>query len=103
MDPNKVEKRGLGKKEEERNTEREQHGETEVRRVKSSEERGRLILGLRLSRKRLHFLFRGHGGVIENWGFRGTRLADNQWHTLVLAIGSHRVSLTVDCRSPVEM
>uniref|UniRef100_A0A3Q3W5M0 Thrombospondin-like N-terminal domain-containing protein n=1 Tax=Mola mola TaxID=94237 RepID=A0A3Q3W5M0_MOLML len=74
----------------------------EASRVKSAE-RGRLLLGLRLSRERLHFLFRSHGGVIEKWRFQGTRLADNQWHTLVLAIDSHRVSLTVDCRSPLEI
>ncbi|XP_075873845.1 thrombospondin-type laminin G domain and EAR repeat-containing protein [Nelusetta ayraudi] len=70
---------------------------------KNRKERGRLILGLRLSRKRLHFLFRGHGGATENWGFGDANLADNQWHTLVLAISGHRVSLTVDCRIPLEI
>lgn len=89
----------------ERSKEKEQHGEKkkekQVRR--GSEERGRIILGLRFSRKRLHFLFRGHGGVVEHWGFQGARLADNQWHTLVLAISSHHVRLTVDCSSPMEM
>lgn len=71
--------------------------------VKSNEERGRIILGLRFSRKCLHFLFKGHGGVLEHWVFRGTRLADNQWHTLVLTVGSQHVRLTVDCNSPLEM
>lgn len=103
MEPKKGEKRGVGEKEKERNTEREQRGGREARQVKNDEEHRRLILGLRLSRKHLHFLFRGHGGVTENWGFQGTRLADNQWHTLVLVVGSHHVSLTVDCRSPLEM
>lgn len=93
----------------ERNKERgvsgeEQHREREKeRRVKSNEQHGRIILGLRFSRKRLHFLFRGHGGVVERRGFRSSQLADNQWHTLVLAIGSHHVRLTVDCRPPLEM
>ncbi|XP_035529573.1 thrombospondin-type laminin G domain and EAR repeat-containing protein-like [Morone saxatilis] len=111
MDSKKGEKRGLGEKEAvndegnilEMNKEGEQHGERKKeRQVKSNKERGRIILGLRLSRKRLHFLFRGHGGVMEHWGFRGARLADNQWHTLVLAIGSHHVRLTVDCSPPLE-
>uniref|UniRef100_I3IYH1 Thrombospondin type laminin G domain and EAR repeats n=1 Tax=Oreochromis niloticus TaxID=8128 RepID=I3IYH1_ORENI len=52
-------------------------------------EHGRLILGLKFSGKRLHFLYKGHGGVVEHWVFRGTQLADSQWHTLVLAVGSH--------------
>uniref|UniRef100_A0A3Q3G0R4 Thrombospondin-type laminin G domain and EAR repeats a n=1 Tax=Labrus bergylta TaxID=56723 RepID=A0A3Q3G0R4_9LABR len=66
-------------------------------------EHGRIILGLRLSRKRLHFLYRGHGGVTEHWVFGGARLADNQWHTLVLAVSRQHVRLTVDCNSPLEM
>lgn len=93
MHPNKEEKGGLEEKD------KRDGGKEE----KDNKEYGHLILGLRISRKRLHFLFRGHQGAIENWIFRGARLADNQWHTLVLAVGSHRVSLTVDCRIPLEM
>ncbi len=112
MEPKKAGDTGEGEKEKEndkgdileRSNEREQHGEKKKeKRVKNREERGRIILGLRFSRKRLHFLYRGHGGVMENWGFRGTQLTDNQWHTLVLAIGSRHVRLTVDCNSPLEM
>uniref|UniRef100_A0A3Q3CKX5 Thrombospondin-type laminin G domain and EAR repeats a n=1 Tax=Haplochromis burtoni TaxID=8153 RepID=A0A3Q3CKX5_HAPBU len=77
---------------------KEQH--SQKTRVKSD---GRLILGLKFSGKRLHFLYKGHRGVVEHWVFRGTQLADSQWHTLVLAIGSHHVKLTVDCSSPVEI
>ncbi|XP_030247174.1 thrombospondin-type laminin G domain and EAR repeat-containing protein-like [Sparus aurata] len=104
MEPKKVEKTGPVQKEED-NNEREQHGvmEKKERRVKNNEERGRIILGLRLSRKRLHFLFQGHGGVVEHWGFRGARLADNQWHTLVLVVDSRQVRLTVDCSLPLEI
>ncbi|XP_070776006.1 thrombospondin-type laminin G domain and EAR repeat-containing protein-like [Enoplosus armatus] len=116
MEPKKVEKRGVVEKEEEndkgnisdRNKERGVSGEErhverkKERRIKSEEDRGRIILGLRFSRKRLHFLFRGHGGVVQHWGFRG-RLADDQWHTLVLAIDSRHVRLTVDCRPPLEI
>ncbi|XP_029349737.1 thrombospondin-type laminin G domain and EAR repeat-containing protein-like [Echeneis naucrates] len=78
----------------------EQKGEQ--KKVKLDEERGRIILGLKFSRKCLHFLFKGHGEVVEHCLFRGTQLADNQWHTLVLTVGNH-VKLTVDCNSPVEI
>lgn len=101
MEPGKVEKRTVVEKE--RNPETKQYRKGKARHVKSKKESERLILGLRLSQKWLHFFFRSNDGVIENWGFRGTFQADNQWHTLVLAIGSHRASLTVDCRSPLEM
>ncbi|XP_070698911.1 thrombospondin-type laminin G domain and EAR repeat-containing protein-like [Pempheris klunzingeri] len=100
MEPKKVGKRGMGIKEED--SDKEESKEKEVR-VKSNEERGRIILGLRFSGKRLHFLFRGRGGVVEHWGFQGTPLADNQWHTLVLAISNDNVRLTVDCGSPLEI
>ncbi|XP_029317039.1 thrombospondin-type laminin G domain and EAR repeat-containing protein-like [Cottoperca gobio] len=108
MEPKKVENKGVGEEEEEnnkgdileRNKERGVSGE---RQVKSNVQRGRVILGLRFSRKRLHFLLRGHGGVLDHWVFRGARLADNQWHTLVLSIGSHHIRLIVDCGSPLEI
>ncbi|XP_054652149.1 thrombospondin-type laminin G domain and EAR repeat-containing protein-like isoform X2 [Dunckerocampus dactyliophorus] len=62
-----------------------------------------LILGLRLSRSRLHLLFKGQRGVIQQSVFRGTRLTDNRWHTLVVSVGGGHVRLTVDCSSPWEM
>lgn len=70
---------------------------------KSREETGRIILGLRFSGKRLHLVFKGQGGTTEHWVLGRARLADNQWHTLVLAVSSHHVRLTVDCNSPLEM
>ncbi|XP_035023134.2 thrombospondin-type laminin G domain and EAR repeat-containing protein-like [Hippoglossus stenolepis] len=73
------------------------------RQFQSNEEHGRIILGLRFSRKCLHFLFKGHGGVVEHWVFRGTELADNQWHTLVLTVTSQHVRLSVDCNPPLEI
>ncbi|XP_060939269.1 thrombospondin-type laminin G domain and EAR repeat-containing protein-like [Limanda limanda] len=73
------------------------------RQFQSNEERGRIILGLRFSRKSLHFLFKGHGGVVEHWVFRGTKLADNQWHTLVLTVTSQHVRLSLDCNPPLEI
>ncbi|XP_071354272.1 thrombospondin-type laminin G domain and EAR repeat-containing protein-like [Trachinotus anak] len=115
MEPKTVEKRAVEEKENDKgdilesNKEKvvsgeEQDGEEKKkkRQSKSNEERGQIILGLRFSRKYLHFLFKGHGGVVEHWVFRGNQLADNQWHTLVLTIGSH-VKLTVDCDPPVEI
>uniref|UniRef100_A0A672Z8Y8 Thrombospondin-type laminin G domain and EAR repeats a n=1 Tax=Sphaeramia orbicularis TaxID=375764 RepID=A0A672Z8Y8_9TELE len=74
-----------------------------LRRSTAAEEHGRIILGLRFSRNRLHFLFKGHAGVVEHWVFRGTGLTDNRWHTLVLAVNSRHVRLTVDCNAPMEM
>ncbi|XP_068436288.1 thrombospondin-type laminin G domain and EAR repeat-containing protein-like [Clinocottus analis] len=116
-EPKQVEKRGVGEEEEEhdegyileRNQERtvsevQGQGEREKkRRVKSNTERGRVILGLRFSKKRLHFLFRGHGGVVERCVFQGAGLDDNRWHTLVLGVDSHHVRLTVDCNTPLEI
>ncbi|XP_040916634.1 thrombospondin-type laminin G domain and EAR repeat-containing protein-like [Toxotes jaculatrix] len=80
-----------------------QGAEKKKKHDKSNEERGRITLGMRISRKCLHFLFKVHGGVVEHWVFQGTRLADNQWHTLVLTIGRQHVRLTVDCNSPLEI
>ncbi|XP_056282906.1 thrombospondin-type laminin G domain and EAR repeat-containing protein-like [Pseudoliparis swirei] len=105
-EPKQVETIGGGEEEEEndkgyileRNKKR-----TKERRVKGREEHGRVLLGLRFSKERLHFLFRGHGGVVEHSLFRGARLADDQWHTLVLSVDSHHVRLTVDCNTPLEI
>ncbi|KAF3701055.1 Thrombospondin-type laminin G domain and EAR repeat-containing protein [Channa argus] len=72
------------------------------RQIKSNEEHGRVILGLKFSRKRLDFLFKGNG-TLEHMEFRGSQLADDQWHTLVLTISSQNVRLTVDCTSPQEI
>ncbi|XP_047467399.1 thrombospondin-type laminin G domain and EAR repeat-containing protein-like [Mugil cephalus] len=112
MEPKKVENRAVEDKEQdgagvvERNKEKGISGEVqqkEKKRARSNGERGRIVLGLRLSRKRLHFLFKGHGDLVEHWVFRGTPMADNKWHTLVLAIGSRHVRLTVDCKAPLEI
>ncbi|XP_034531246.1 thrombospondin-type laminin G domain and EAR repeat-containing protein-like isoform X2 [Notolabrus celidotus] len=87
----------------ERHEDSQQYGEENKRPEKSNEERGQIILGLRFSRKRLHFVYKGHGGVTEHSVFGGARLADNQWHTMVLAVSSQHVRLTVDCNSPLEI
>ncbi|XP_077395803.1 thrombospondin-type laminin G domain and EAR repeat-containing protein [Festucalex cinctus] len=73
------------------------------RRARNNSEHRRLLLGLRLSGKRLHVLFRGQRGVTEQWVFRGAHLDDNRWHTLVLSVGGRHASLTVDCGSPREI
>ncbi|XP_019727911.1 thrombospondin-type laminin G domain and EAR repeat-containing protein isoform X1 [Hippocampus comes] len=72
------------------------------RRARNNAEHRRLLLGLRLSGKRLHVLFRGQRGVTEQWVFRGAHLADDHWHTLVLSVEGRRGRLTVDCGSPRE-
>lgn len=78
--------------------EREEH--TQVKRDGGG---GRVVLGLRLSRNRLHLVFKRHGGFVQHWVFRGIRLVDNQWHTLALTISGRHARLTVDCSSPLEM
>ncbi|XP_071394860.1 thrombospondin-type laminin G domain and EAR repeat-containing protein-like [Centroberyx affinis] len=100
----------VGERKEENRTVEEEKDEEENDRgtnLERNKERdvngGRVLLGLRLVRNRLHFLFKDHGGVAEHWVFRGTRLADNQWHTLVMAVSGGRAKLTVDCSSPLEM
>lgn len=85
----------------ERSEDTQQNEEKENK--KRKEESGRIILGLRFSGKRLHLVYRGHGGVTEHWVLGGARLVDNQWHTLVLAVSSHHVRLTVDCHAPLEI
>lgn len=96
MEPSKLEK--TSDSERERKPERKRSRDKKARK-----EREKLILGLRLSRNRLHFLYRSDGGVVENCKFLSSGLDDNQWHTLILVIDSRRVSLTVDCRAPLEM
>ncbi|KAM6912512.1 thrombospondin-type laminin G domain and EAR repeat-containing protein-like [Xenentodon cancila] len=75
----------------------------EEKHVNSKEEPGRVILGLKVSRKCLHFIFKGHGEAVENRVFRDIQLADSRWHTLVLTVGRHHTRLTVDCNSPLEI
>lgn len=103
MEPKNSEKSDLGNNREGSEGEPADKEMEKKRRVKGGEEHRRLILGLRLSRNRLHVLFKGHMGVVEHWMFRGTPLADNQWHTLVLAVSRQHVRLIVDCSSPQEM
>ncbi|XP_028294144.1 thrombospondin-type laminin G domain and EAR repeat-containing protein isoform X2 [Gouania willdenowi] len=98
MEPNK----GI-KKEKKRDEAdiRKRKKEKDVRQRKATH--GRVALGLKFSRKRLKFFFKGQGEVTEHWVFRGTPLADTQWHTLVLVAGRHHVRLTVDCDPPLEI
>ncbi|XP_029982945.1 thrombospondin-type laminin G domain and EAR repeat-containing protein-like [Sphaeramia orbicularis] len=111
MESKKSGRRGLGEeshkrnvlRDKERGNSREEQQEEKERRSTAAEEHGRIILGLRFSRNRLHFLFKGHAGVVEHWVFRGTGLTDNRWHTLVLAVNSRHVRLTVDCNAPMEI
>ncbi|XP_017272960.1 thrombospondin-type laminin G domain and EAR repeat-containing protein isoform X1 [Kryptolebias marmoratus] len=71
--------------------------------IRKHEEPGRVILGLKLSQSGLHFFFKGQEEAVKRWVFRGTPLADNQWHTLVFVIDHHHMRLTVDCKSPLEI
>ncbi|KAM6946166.1 thrombospondin-type laminin G domain and EAR repeat-containing protein [Aplochiton taeniatus] len=62
----------------------------------------RLLLGLRVSQERLHFLLTGPAGR-KRVSFKAVHLADNHWHTLVLAVTGRHVTLTVDCGMALEL
>ncbi|RXM28975.1 Thrombospondin-type laminin G domain and EAR repeat-containing protein [Acipenser ruthenus] len=61
-----------------------------------------LLLGLRYSQDKLHFLFWNYGNR-DHITFRSVKLADNRWHTLILAVSGVYASLTVDCGIPVDL
>lgn len=64
---------------------------------------GPLLLGLRHSKNRLHFLYKAPDGEVKRLVFRTQGLADGRWHTFVLAVSGHSVRLTLDCKPPVEI
>ncbi|XP_061650628.1 thrombospondin-type laminin G domain and EAR repeat-containing protein-like [Phyllopteryx taeniolatus] len=105
MEPKRAEQGALKDKEEEE--EREEGNNLQIdmsgRRAKNNAEHRRLLLGLRLSGKRLYVLLRGQRSVTEQWVFRGAHLADNRWHTLVLYVDGRHARLTVDCGTPREI
>ncbi|XP_006876867.1 PREDICTED: thrombospondin-type laminin G domain and EAR repeat-containing protein-like [Chrysochloris asiatica] len=71
-----------------------------------SEERGTLLLGLRYSASKLHFLFLSEdasGAWQTRVSFRNLALMDSQWHTMVLAVSEGSFSLTVDCGLPIDI
>ncbi|XP_066478422.1 thrombospondin-type laminin G domain and EAR repeat-containing protein [Tiliqua scincoides] len=65
-----------------------------------------LLLGLRYSQNKFHFLF-WNRELSNGWQtrvtFRDVFLADNQWHTLVLSVSKASFSLTVDCSIPTDV
>ncbi|XP_042162324.1 thrombospondin-type laminin G domain and EAR repeat-containing protein-like [Oncorhynchus tshawytscha] len=66
------------------------------------EESDRLLIGLLVSQERLHFLFQGPT-VKKRITFRAVRLADNHWHTVVLAVTGRYATLRVDCGMALEL
>uniref|UniRef100_M3YFJ2 Thrombospondin type laminin G domain and EAR repeats n=1 Tax=Mustela putorius furo TaxID=9669 RepID=M3YFJ2_MUSPF len=71
-----------------------------------AEEPDALLLGLRYSPTRLHFLFLSQdtaGAWQTRVTFRSPALMDSQWHTLVLAVSEGSFSLTTDCGLPVDI
>ncbi|XP_066222001.1 thrombospondin-type laminin G domain and EAR repeat-containing protein [Saccopteryx leptura] len=65
-----------------------------------------LLLGLRYSPTRLHFLFLSEdaaGAWQTRVSFRSPALMDSQWHTLILAVSEDSFSLTTDCGVPVDI
>ncbi|CAJ0918378.1 unnamed protein product, partial [Ranitomeya imitator] len=71
-----------------------------------TEGRGHVLLGLRYSETKLHFLFWNKENSQE-WQtkvtFRGISLANDRWHTFVLAVAGISISLSIDCSIPVEI
>ncbi|MGH0117546.1 UNVERIFIED_CONTAM: hypothetical protein FKN15_038066 [Acipenser sinensis] len=66
------------------------------------EDSNKLLLGLRYSQDKLHFLFWNYGNR-DHITFRSVKLADNRWHTLILAVSGVYASVTVDCGIPVDL
>uniref|UniRef100_A0A8C3H5M3 Thrombospondin type laminin G domain and EAR repeats n=1 Tax=Chrysemys picta bellii TaxID=8478 RepID=A0A8C3H5M3_CHRPI len=70
------------------------------------EESNTVLVGLRYSLNKLHFLFWSRelsNGWQTQVTFQGISLTDNQWHTLVLAVSGQFFSLTVDCSIPIDV
>ncbi|XP_063788311.1 thrombospondin-type laminin G domain and EAR repeat-containing protein [Pseudophryne corroboree] len=70
------------------------------------EESKHVLLGIRYSENKIHFLFWNaeHSHNFQTKvTFRGVSLANDQWHTLVLAVSGISISLTIDCSIPMEI
>uniref|UniRef100_A0A8C0JA93 Thrombospondin type laminin G domain and EAR repeats n=1 Tax=Chelonoidis abingdonii TaxID=106734 RepID=A0A8C0JA93_CHEAB len=70
------------------------------------EESNMVLVGLRYSLNKLHFLFWSRelsSGWQTQVTFQGISLTDNQWHMLVLAVSGQFFSLTVDCSIPIDV
>lgn len=61
-----------------------------------------LLLGMRFSKEKVHLIYQGSMGR-ERLSFKRIRLADNHWHSLVLAVSGHHATLTLDCGIPLEL
>ncbi|XP_030065493.1 thrombospondin-type laminin G domain and EAR repeat-containing protein [Microcaecilia unicolor] len=65
-----------------------------------------VLVGLRYSMNKLHFLFWSKD-VFNGWQsrvtFRGIALADNRWHTLIMAVSGQSFSLTIDCSISLDL
>ncbi|XP_040912592.1 thrombospondin-type laminin G domain and EAR repeat-containing protein-like isoform X2 [Toxotes jaculatrix] len=63
-----------------------------------------LLLGLRVSENRLHFLATPPGAAGQSrLSFKDVALDDDRWHTVVLAVSGPYATLTVDCGLPLEL
>ena len=63
-----------------------------------------LLLALRVSENRLHFVAMPPGaGGRSRLIFKDVELDDNRWHTVVLAVTGLYATLTVDCGLPLEL
>ncbi|XP_044531653.1 thrombospondin-type laminin G domain and EAR repeat-containing protein [Gracilinanus agilis] len=65
-----------------------------------------LLLGLRYSPNKLHFVFlsrESSGSWQTRVTFQDVPLTDNRWHTLVLAVSEGSFSLMADCSVPTDV
>ncbi|KAM9304852.1 thrombospondin-type laminin G domain and EAR repeat-containing protein [Gastrophryne carolinensis] len=71
-----------------------------------SEESKNVLLGLRYSENKLHFLFwnaEDPDKLQNKVTFRGISLSDDRWHTLILAVSGTSIILTIDCGIQTEI
>nr|XP_055070193.1 thrombospondin-type laminin G domain and EAR repeat-containing protein [Misgurnus anguillicaudatus] len=66
------------------------------------EDVNQLLLGLRFSKDKVHLLYQGSMGR-ERLSFKRIRLADNHWHSIVIAVSGYHATLTLDCGIPLEL
>lgn len=66
------------------------------------EDANQLLLGLHFSKEKVHLIYQGSVGR-ERLSFKRIRLADNHWHSMVLAVSGHHATFTLDCGVPLEL
>ncbi|TRY92877.1 hypothetical protein DNTS_029153, partial [Danionella cerebrum] len=66
------------------------------------EDVNQLLLALRFSKEKVQLIYQGSTGR-ERLSFKRVGLADDRWHTVVLAVSGHHATLSLDCGIPAEL